>query len=176
MWFSEEQAIEKVERELEEYWISDKYASLHGYKLSNKKLEKEIEERIKVYKETEYYKNTGQNTYNEYGTTVEECLEKGKELIEGFYFKRKILVDNRNEFYDGKDTVGEKVCKSWEEYYQTFVNDVMRPEVEKSSMAEFEQIMDEARAFYSENNLDTFQEILNEAKEFTDENKEGDEI
>lgn len=165
--FSENEAIKKVEKELEEYWINNRYASLHGYELSDEELENEIQERIKEHKETEYYKNTGEKLYKEYETTIEECLEKEKEFIRGSYLKNKILAEKKNEFYDGKDTVGKKVCKSWDEYYQTFVNEVMRPEIDKVSKKELEQIMTEARAFYDENNLDVFLEEINELKEFT---------
>ncbi len=165
--FSEKEAIKKVEKELEEYWISNKYASLHGYELSDKELENEIQERIKAHKETEYYKNTGEKLYKEYETTIEECLEKEKELIRGTYFENKLLVEKKNEFYDGKDTIGEKICKSWEEYYQTFVNEVMWTEIDKDSKKELEQIMNGARAFYNENDLDVFREEINDDVEIS---------
>lgn len=70
----------------------------------------------------------------------------------------------KKEFYDGKDTIGDKKCKSWEEYYRVFVEDVMIPEVEKEGMEEFEEMMEQAKDFY-EANRERLQEMMDKMKE-----------
>ena len=157
--YSEEKAIELVEQEAKDLWINNKYAEIQGYKLSDEKMAEAIELYAKPYKESEYYKNIGEQIYKDYGFTVEESIEKGRSLIEAAYFRNKIQMDRQNEFYDGKDTIGDKKCKSWEEYYRVFVEDVMIPEVEKEGMEEFEEMMEQAKEFY-ETNRERLQEMM----------------
>lgn len=157
--YSEEKAIELAEYEAKDLWINDKYAEMQGYKLSDEKMAEATELYAEKYKESEYYKNIGEQIYKDYGLTVEESIEKGRSLIQAAYFRNKIQVDRKNEFYDGKDTIGDKKCKSWEEYYRTFVEDVMIPEVEKEGMAEFEEMMEQAKDFY-EANRERLQEMM----------------
>lgn len=157
--YSEEKAIELAEQEAKDLWINDKYAEMQGYQLSDKKLAEATELYAEQYKESEYYKNIGEQIYKDYGLTVEEGIEKGRSLIEAAYFRSKIQVDRKNEFYDGKDTIGDKQCKSWEEYYRVFVEEVMIPEVEKEGIEEFEETMKEAKAFY-EANREKLQEMM----------------
>lgn len=157
--YSEEKAIELAEYEAKDLWINNKYAEMQGYKLSDEKLAEAVELYAGKYKERDYYKNIGEQIYKDYGLTVEESIEKGHSLIEAAYFRNKIQKDRKNEFYDGKDIMGDKKCRSWEEYYGAFVEDVMIPEVEKEGMEEFEEMMEQAKEFY-EANRERLQEMM----------------
>lgn len=146
---SEEEAINFVEKDLWNDWALYRYALEQGYGFSDQKLELLINEYVEDYTNSEKYSDYRQ-IYETAGITVEECFEKYKEYIRAHMIMQQVYNARQKEFRDGKDTVGEKVCNNLDEYYTTFVTEVIEPEMKEKEWNNFQEKLEEARTYYSE--------------------------
>lgn len=83
------------------------------------------------------------------GITLQQLAEKYKESIRYITITNKLYLDKQIEFKNGKDKVGDKVCKSVDEYYKTFIEDVVYTKMKDYNLNDFSSELDEAEKIYA---------------------------
>ena len=89
--------------------------------------------------------------YEEAGTRLQESLEKNRELIRIDKTIKKLYQKLQNDFRNGQTKVGNKDCKDVNEYYQIYVEDVVKSSIEETERNKLEKSLDDAERYYKEN-------------------------
>lgn len=145
---SEEDAISRIREEMKEDMILYQYARFAGCGLSEDEMDQILEERINLYENAENYKEI-EKDFEAAGITLREYYTKLK-----YYFR---IQDTKQHLYSLKceefmytDRIGDKVCKNITEYWNTFLNDVVYPDMQGYDFSDFMKQLDMAEGFYRE--------------------------
>lgn len=144
---SQEEAITDVMENMKEDRKIYVYAMQNGCNVSDEELEEIVREQTKKIQDASNYEDY-EKLYAECKTTLQESMEKNKELIREKAVIDKLYKKKQKEFKDGKDKIGDKICKDANEYYKTFLSEVVIPEMEDYDFSEFLSELDEAKAYY----------------------------
>lgn len=133
---------------LKEDMILYQYARFAGCGLSEDEMDQILEERINLYENAENYKEI-EKDFEAAGITLREYYTKLK-----YYFR---IQDTKQHLYSLKceefmytDRIGDKVSKNITEYWNTFLNDVVYPDMQGYDFSDFMKQLDMAEGFYRE--------------------------
>ena len=147
---TEEEAISETRKSCIDSRKIYEYAKKSGYEV----LEKEVEERIikilEDFNEQEDYPEY-EAICKEYGTTMEECLEKSRDYIKEKMIRDKLSSEKYKEFQNGKDKIKDKTYETPKEYWQAFLDEIVYAEISDENIVFYIQELDEAEAYYLEN-------------------------
>lgn len=127
------------------------YAVKNGYKLSEQKINEMKKQEEKVDKSANNF-NELEVAYKSAGFTYDDYLQKERN-IDVKYDTISALTDTiQKQFYDGKaDRVGTKECWSEEEYWNTYLLNVIMPTSRKYNMDGFKKQLKQAEVYYKKN-------------------------
>lgn len=148
--YTEKDAITQVRESMIHNMKVYQYALQSDYDISDAELSSVINKYVSDTLNSEEYIE-----YEKYledaGITLQQLAEKYKESIRYITITNKLYLDKQIEFKNGKDKVGDKVCKSVDEYYKTFIEDVVYTEMKDYNLDKFSSELDMAKKIYLEN-------------------------
>lgn len=152
---TEDEAISHVRESMLDEMKLYQYAVQEGYGISDEELTKLMELEISDITSADDFAEY-EKIYEEAGTTLEQSYEKNKESI-----RKRAALQNMSkaiyeEFRNGNDTIGDKVCKDTQEYSRTYMSDIVEPAMEEYDLSSFIKELDEAEEFYHENRYGKF--------------------
>lgn len=147
---TEEEVISKVKKSRIDNRKVYEYAEKSGYEVSEKEVEEWIKKILEDFSEQEDYPEY-EAICKEYGTTMEECLEKSRNEIKEKMTIDRLLHEKYKEFQNGKDKIKDKTYETRDEYWQAFLDEVVYTEILDENIASYIQELDEAEAYYLEN-------------------------
>lgn len=145
----EESAIASAREELTWKMARYQYAVERGYGLTEEELEfrmaegREKFESASGFEELEAY-------FTEQGTTVEAYRSLMRESIRIDYVEQDFRGQLYEEFRQGNDRIGDRVCENNMEYWIYYLLDILYPTMEDYSEQILSLRLDEAEAFYRE--------------------------
>lgn len=147
---AEEEAISKVRKSSIKNQKIYEYAQKSGYEVSEKEVEKRIKEILEDFSTQKDYPEY-EAICKEYGTTMEECLEKSRDYIKAKMIRDALSLEKYREFQNGKDKIKDKTYETSNEYYQAVLDEVVYAEISDEDIASYIQKLDEAEAYYLKN-------------------------
>ena len=108
---TEEEAISKVRKSRIDTRKVYEYAKKSGYEVSEKEVEERIKKILEDFNEQEDYPEY-EAICKEYGTTMEECLEKSRDYIKEEMTKNKLSLETYKDFQNGKDKIKDKTYET----------------------------------------------------------------
>lgn len=147
---TEEEAISKVRKSFIDSQKIYEYAKKFDYEVSEKEVEERIKNILEDFNEQDDYPEY-EAVCKEYGTTMEEGLEKSRDYIKEKMTREKLSGEKYKEFQNGKDKIKDKSYWTSEEYYQAFLDEVVYAEISDEDIASYIEELDEAEAYYLEN-------------------------
>ena len=147
---TEEEAISKVRKSSIENQKIYEYAKKSGYEVSEKEVEERIKRILKDFNEQKDYPEY-EAICREYGTTMEECLEKSRDYIKEKMTRDKLSLETYKDFQNGKDKIKDKTYETPYEYSRAILDEVVYTEISDEDISSYIQELDEAEAYYLEN-------------------------
>lgn len=147
---TEEEAISKVRKSSIDSRKIYEYAKKSGYEVSEKEVEERIKKILEDFNEQEDYPEY-EAICKEYGTTMEECLEKSRDYIKEEMTKNKLSLETYKDFQNGKDKIKDKTYETPYEYSRAILDEVVYTEISDEDISSYIQELDEAEAYYLEN-------------------------
>lgn len=121
------------------------YALENGYELSSEEQAEWIESR--QADKAENYEEA-QAQYQEMGISLQEAIEGTRELEYQAAVRQKLYDAKYEEFRRGENRIGDTECGTVEEYWNTFIQNVIFPSMEEYDMTAFEAQAEEAEQYY----------------------------
>lgn len=146
--FSEEKEVETVAEWLREQEIKYQYAVRHGYVYSEEQLKEYMDRYVKGYTGVENHEKDYKKIYSRAGITAEEFIQKQEDLLRERSAVNALYKARWEEFRTGQDTINGKVCESMDEYWNTYMEEIIRPEIEEIGLGDFEERLEEAEKYY----------------------------
>ena len=147
---TEEEAIVSTRASLMEKYQICQYALQGGIEISDEELDQILNQYQEAFAD-DAARSEYQPIYEEAGTTLQESLEKNRELIRIDKTIKKLYQKLQNDFRNGQTKVGNKDCKDVNEYYQIYVEDVVKSSIEETERNKLEKSLDDAERYYKEN-------------------------
>lgn len=150
---AEEEAIASTKSSLMEKYQIYQYALQCGIDISDE----ELDQILKQYQE-EFADNAVRSEYEtiyeEAGTTLQESLEKNRELIRIEKTIKKLYQKLQNDFRDGKTKVGNKDCKDVNEYYLTYVEEIVKKSIGETEQKKIEKSLEDVETYYRDSKIE----------------------
>lgn len=147
---TEEEAISEARKGFIDSQKVYEYAKKSGYEVTEKEVEERIKKILEDFNEQEDYPEY-EAICKEYGTTMEECLEKSRDEIKEKMTRDKLSLEIYKEFQNGKDKIKDKTYETPYEYSRAFLDEIVYTEISDEDIASYIQELDEAEAYYLEN-------------------------
>lgn len=148
---TEKEAVAHAKEFLTENMKLYLYAKQEGLQVS----EEELEEQMAYYETGISNAEANRALYEEAGITPRESVEKNKELIRFQIQKSRVYSTIRNQFADGADTVAGRVCETWQEYCEAYLEKDVYPNIKESELKDFNEQLEQAERLYEESYSET---------------------
>ncbi|MDO4298810.1 MAG: hypothetical protein Q4C59_10125 [Lachnospiraceae bacterium] len=146
---SEETAVTNAREWLKNRFLLYQYALGEGCEPTEEDFRESLEFYITSLEQAENYDEI-KPYFEEAGTTLRQFLKKSKEQYRVHLTIQNLYQNISEEFRNGNDQIGDKVCENIDEYWSTFLLDTVYPAMEAHDFSEFTKQMDEAESFYYE--------------------------
>ena len=83
-----------------------------------------------------------------------KSLEKNRELIRIEKTIKKLYQKLQNDFRDGKTKVGNKDCKDVNEYYLTYVEEIVKKSIGETEQKKIEKSLEDVETYYRDSKIE----------------------
>lgn len=118
--------------------------------VSDEELEKQLADYVSDISHADNFDKDYKKIYEDAGISLQESVEKNKDWIRFETMKSRLYAYIRKEFSDGKDKIGDHVYDNVKEYYYAYLEEIAYPQIEKSTMDDFAEQLNQAEKFYHE--------------------------
>lgn len=123
------------------------YAVLNGYQISEEEAERMVDNKLKEIEKSVNYEEVLEK-YNDAGITIEEFAGKNKNLWCISKTIEKVYQEKYNNYKHTDDTIGGVVCNTFDEYWNGFLTEVIRPAMSEYDFSSYEKTLDMSEEYY----------------------------
>lgn len=123
------------------------YAILNGCQVSEEEAENMLHTRLKEIEASADYEEILQK-YNDAGISMEGFFDKNKNLWCISKTIEKLYKEKYNDYKHADDTMDGVVCNTLEEYWNRFLNAVVRPAMSEYDFSSYEKTLDTSEEYY----------------------------